>query len=163
PGHQARAITQLHSCRQSQRSVLEFATEFRNLASLSGFNEPAKIHLFYIGLDTSLIQRLATEPLPNTLDQLIDQVIELENRINARSAYLPKRSVPFRNWSTPAPPVFPRPAMPAPDHQASEPMDVDAVTSRPRAPLDTAERQRRLANNLCLYCCQPNHILRVII
>ena len=38
-------------------------------------------------------------------------------------------------------------------------MEIDSVNSQ-RATLTNQERQRRRANNLCLYCGNPDHIVR---
>ncbi|KAI2645331.1 Transposon Tf2-6 polyprotein [Labeo rohita] len=115
----------------------EYALDFRTLAAQSGWNDgPLKLH-YRKGLQPELQVELACRDEGLSLSQYIDLSIRIDNVMRARK---PSRAV------TMIPPTSPIPVA------SPEPMQL-GVTK-----LSAEERERRLKNNLCLYCGQAGHI-----
>ncbi|KAL0164214.1 hypothetical protein M9458_039967, partial [Cirrhinus mrigala] len=128
---------QIVALRQGRRTAADYALDFRTLAAQSGWNDgPLKLH-YRKGLNSDLQVELACRDEGLSLNQYIDLSIRIDNVMRARKPY---RSI--------AAPFQPQAAAAAPP----EPMQVGATK------LTTEERERRLRNNLCLYCGQAGHI-----
>ncbi|KAI2646312.1 Transposon Tf2-6 polyprotein [Labeo rohita] len=123
--------------RQGRRTAADYALDFRTLAAQSGWNDgPLKLH-YRKGLNPDLQVELACRDEDLSLKQYIDLSIRVDNVMRARK--------PARTF-TPLPLTQPS-ALPAP-----EPMQLGTTK------LTVEERERRLRNNLCLYCGQPGHL-----
>ncbi|KAI2663045.1 Transposon Tf2-6 polyprotein [Labeo rohita] len=128
---------QIVALRQGRRTAAEYALDFRTLAAQSGWNDgPLKLH-YRKGLNSDLQVELACRDEDLSLNQYIDLSIRVDNVMRARRS---NRSL--------MPTFQPQPTV----SNAPEPMQLGATK------LTTEERQRRLNNNLCLYCGQPGHI-----
>ncbi|KAI2661314.1 Transposon Tf2-6 polyprotein [Labeo rohita] len=128
---------QIMALRQGRRTAAEYALDFRTLAAQSGWNDgPLKLH-YRKGLQPDLQVELACRDENLSLSQYIELSIRVDNVMRARK--------PSRAFT--ASPPFPSVPMASP-----EPMQL-GVTK-----LSAEERERRLRNNLCLYCGQAGHI-----
>ncbi|KAI2668070.1 Retrotransposon-derived protein PEG10 [Labeo rohita] len=128
---------QIVALRQGRRTAAEYALDFRTLAAQSGWNDgPLKLH-YRKGLNSDLQVELACRDENLSLNQYIDLSIRVDNVMRAR-----KPSRPFTPTFQPQPSAS----------SAPEPMQLGTTK------LTTEERERRLCNNLCLYCGQPGHI-----
>lgn len=134
-------------------SVSNYAAEFKRLAPYTNWNDAALSYQFYQGLKSSTKDELARCPRPNSLEDLIQVAISIDNRIQER--FLEKATNQPRRYYQSVPNVV--------HPQYSDKMEIDTIrpprVSQPRAPLSNKERQHRLDNKLCLYCGQPNHMV----
>uniref|UniRef100_A0A8C1TEZ2 CCHC-type domain-containing protein n=1 Tax=Cyprinus carpio TaxID=7962 RepID=A0A8C1TEZ2_CYPCA len=133
----------LYNLKQGKMSVNEYVLQFRTLAATSGWNEQALITTYRQGLDPRVRLHLAA------YEDTIGRFIQLSIRFATcmQSCLEEHQGQPQHNISLCQPePVSP----PEPAH---EPMQLDSTR------LTGAERQRRLTQNLCLYCGSPGHIL----
>ncbi|KAL0195002.1 hypothetical protein M9458_008574, partial [Cirrhinus mrigala] len=128
---------QIVALKQGRRTAVDYALEFRTLAAQSGWNDgPLKLH-YRRGLNQDLQVELACRDEGLTLNQYIDLSIRIDSVMRSRK---PNR---------PLPNVFPN--QPAAS-SAPEPMQLGTTK------LTVEERERRIRNNLCLYCGQAGHI-----
>ncbi|KAI2645110.1 Transposon Tf2-9 polyprotein [Labeo rohita] len=128
---------EIMALRQGRRSAADYALTFRTLAAQSGWNDgPLKLH-YRKGLNSDLQLELACRDEDLTLEQYIDLSIRVDNVMRARRSTRHLPSLPLSTASPEAP---------------SEPMQLGATR------LSLEERERRLRNNLCLYCGQAGHI-----
>ena len=128
------ATRQLFRIRQGQRSISDYAIEFRTLAASAGWGEQELHGAYFNGLSERLLDELNTCELPTSLNALIDLTLRIDTRLTDRQAArhsretVRPREVPrTRNYTSFRPMDFPEP----------EPMQV----GRTRLPFD--ERQRR--------------------
>ncbi|KAK3565620.1 hypothetical protein QTP86_012943 [Hemibagrus guttatus] len=141
--------TQHHPAVTSLSSFLEHFREFRTLASASGWNEQALITTYRQGLNPSIRLHLAAYVDSIGLEKFIQLSIRVatcmqlcleEHQDQLLPPAAPRRSEHVR---------CPEPA--------DEPMDLEhsdvATIERQR------ERQRRLAQNRCLYCGRLGHFI----
>ncbi|KAI4900377.1 hypothetical protein NFI96_000695, partial [Prochilodus magdalenae] len=145
--------------RQGSRSVAEYSLEFRTIAAGTGWNEPALLTFYRLGLNQDVLTELAFRDDDDlSLDELITLAIRLDH-LKSRSSFVSPRtpfvrtprSAPHVSMPTPQPRAVPRvTSEPSPE----EPMQCDS--SR----LSRAERLRRLHGGLCLYCGAGGHFLR---
>ncbi|KAI2661215.1 Transposon Tf2-9 polyprotein [Labeo rohita] len=128
---------QIMALRQGRRTAAEYALDFRTLAAQSGWNDgPLKLH-YRKGLQQDLQVELACRDENLSLSQYIELSIRVDNVMRARK--------PSRAFTA----FPPSPSIPM---ASPEPMQL-GVTK-----LSAEERERRLRNNLCLYCGQAGHI-----
>uniref|UniRef100_A0A3B1JAD9 CCHC-type domain-containing protein n=1 Tax=Astyanax mexicanus TaxID=7994 RepID=A0A3B1JAD9_ASTMX len=135
--------------RQGNRSVSDYALEFRTLAAGSGWNEPALRVMFRNGLRADVLSELACKDDGLPLDELISLAIRLDQ--------LKQSSVPGRRAGIPTPHLAtPRASgyTPRSTFREEEPMQVDATR------LSSEEKRRRLQAGLCFYCGRAGHMLR---
>ena len=138
----ARVLSEL---RQRERSVSDYAIEFKTLAAECRWNEEAQWDRFLHGLADRVQREIYALDLPPSLNGLIDLAL----RVDARLARVGPR----------APPSLPRGGV---EHQRSSGMDA-AGPSDPepmqvgRARLSREERERRRSLGLCLYCGRAGH------
>ncbi|KAK2867740.1 hypothetical protein Q8A67_025857 [Cirrhinus molitorella] len=130
---------QLMALKQGRGSAADYALTFRTLAAQSDWNEgPLKLH-YRKGLNMELQAELACRDEGLSLEQYIDLSIRVDNLMRSRK--------PIRHT------VSYSPAQAAASSEAEvEPMQVGFTR------LTVEERERRMRNNLCLYCGQPGHL-----
>ena len=110
------------------------------------WNSAAQRSQFRRGLSEAIKDELTRVEAPDDLDDFIQVCIRIDQRLSER-----KRE---RFWSLDHRPTYSFSSTAQRDPQsAPEPMQVDAL----RRSLSTAEKERRLAENLCLYCGEPGH------
>ncbi|KAL0195064.1 hypothetical protein M9458_008636, partial [Cirrhinus mrigala] len=128
---------QIVALRQGRRTAADYALEFRTLAAQSGWNDgPLKLH-YRKGLNQDLQVELACRDEGLTLNQYIDLSIRIDNVMRSHKPNRPLTNVFQTQPSTPSVP---------------EPMQLGTTK------LTVEERERRICNNLCLYCGQAGHI-----
>ncbi|KAI2661634.1 Transposon Tf2-6 polyprotein [Labeo rohita] len=128
---------QIVTLRQGRRTAADYALDFRTLAAQSGWNDgPLKLH-YRRGLNSDLQVELACRDEGLTLNQYIDLSIRIDNVMRSRK---PSRlfTAPFQTQPS----------------TASNPEPMQLGTTK----LTVEERERRIRNNLCLYCGQAGHI-----
>ncbi|XDV42921.1 hypothetical protein PO909_011499 [Leuciscus waleckii] len=130
---------QLFNLRQAKNSVSTYTLQFRTLAAASGWNETGLLTAFRQGLNADIRQLMVMYDDSMGIENFIQRTIRVSQRLIAFS--LP-------NFAAYPPPSAPSVALPAP-----EPMQVDSYH------LTHAERQRRILNQLCLYCGREGHVI----
>ena len=136
--------------RQGDRTVSDYAIDFRTQARKSAWNSAALCDAFLLGLGDQIKDQLVSYDLPATLEDLIQLASRVDRRIQSRlqerrqqlqSVRSPPRRVHTRGVGH-----FQRSSSPDP-----EPMQLGSTR------LTLEERERRFKNNLCMYCGQPGH------
>ncbi|CAL9686262.1 unnamed protein product [Knipowitschia caucasica] len=146
------AAKRLFTLRQGNRSVAEFAIEFRTLAAESDWNDEALHGVFLNALSETLKDVMASRDLPNKLDELIDLAIRVDYRLRERRREKAGKMPLTGSRNSLA--VFPAvPSAPVQSTTSPEPMQLG------RASVDAEERQRRLNTRSCFYCGQLGHFL----
>ncbi len=144
------ATTKLRALKQGNRPASTYASEFRQLSSVLEWNDAALIDQFRDGLRGDVKDLMIAHPDPRELNDAIALAIKCDNRLFERRQERKSESIPT--------PGFP---LTTPSSRISvggvEPMQLDAVRFRQ---LSVAERERRIANRLCLYCGLSGHIIR---
>ncbi|KAI2655839.1 Transposon Tf2-6 polyprotein [Labeo rohita] len=123
-------------------TAADYTLRFRTLAAQTGWPpEPLKA-IYRKGLSHDLQSELACRDEGKTLEQFMELTIQIDNLMRSRRG---------GRQTQPA-----RPAPSASNYSATssspEPMQIG------RTHLTEEERERRLRDNLCLYCGQPGHI-----
>uniref|UniRef100_A0A3B5QIN5 Retrotransposon gag domain-containing protein n=1 Tax=Xiphophorus maculatus TaxID=8083 RepID=A0A3B5QIN5_XIPMA len=136
------ASKRIWNLRQGNRSVADFAIDFRTIGTESGWNEPALTGAFQHALNDKLKDEQACRDEPGCLDELINLAIKIDNRVRDRSRPSnPRPSLPPIRRGSPSP-DSPNP----PIQNPPEPMQVG------RARLSPEEWQSRISSGCCLYC-----------
>ncbi len=125
---------QLLALSQGRRTAADYALSFRTLAAQTTWVEDTLKLLFRKGLNTELQSELACRDEGRTLSQFIELTIHVDNLIRSRRT---TRSAP---------------RSPPRSQEATEPMQLGFT------PLTPQERERRMQNQLCLYCGQAGHM-----
>ncbi|KAK3526942.1 hypothetical protein QTP86_004713 [Hemibagrus guttatus] len=131
--------------RQGKLTVPEYALQFRTLAAKSGWNEQALLAAYRQGLDPQVRLHLASYEDAIGLERLIQLSIRVATRMQSCVDEPQDQSSP-NTW-------LDQPATVSPPEPAPEPMHLGTSHLTP------AERQRRLTQNLCLYCGAPGHAI----
>ncbi|KAK3549173.1 hypothetical protein QTP70_033656 [Hemibagrus guttatus] len=129
---------QLCRLQQGKQTVPEYTLQFQTLAAKSGWNEQALLAAYRQGLNPQVRLHLAAYEDAIGLERLIQLSICVAARMQL-CVNEPQDQSPYGTWrDRPAPVSSPEPA-PKPMHLGT-------------SHLTPAERQRRLTQNLCLYC-----------
>ncbi|XP_061786097.1 uncharacterized protein [Nerophis lumbriciformis] len=158
PGREA--AQSLLRLQQGQRSVTDFAIEFRRLAAESEWPTSALVDVFSLGLADKVRRLMIPLKTPDSLDELVATAVEVETRLfdweTDRLRQQGWRSSAYngsghgRHQITAAPiPIIDAVSISRED----EPMQLGG--SR----LTQAERDRRFRLHLCLYCGEADHRL----
>ncbi len=128
---------QFLSLRQEGGSAADYALSFRTLAAQTGWRDadPLKL-LFRKGLNPELQSEITCRDEDKTLEQFIDLAIRLDNLLRSRRPPRPSLA----------------PAVTATVPPGTEPMQIGFTH------LSGEERERRIRQNLCLYCGLPGHM-----
>ena len=150
------AARELLHMRQGNKTVSDFAIDFRTLAATCGWNKDALYDAFLNGLSESLKDELASRELPATFDELVDLAIRLDNRLRLRwkekgNSRPRMQRPPVLLPSLPAAASTPSTAT----TDATEPMQVN------RTRLSAEEYKRRKDSGVCLYCGGPGHFANI--
>ena len=140
------ATTKLRALRQSNRPATVYPSEFRQISCDLRWDAAALISQFIHGLQEGVKDFLVHLPDPVTLGDAISQAIRADNRLYERR--MEKYQTPLRSrprYEPPPPPIA---------HSSPEDMQIDAARYKP---LTQAEKDRRRALGLCLYCGGENH------
>jgi hypothetical protein len=144
-----RAEKELLTIRQKNRSISTIVSEFQRLAFETHMNDEALFPLFYNTLNDDVKDEICKVPRPSTIEEYYHLAIAIDNRLFER-----KREKRFGTRFTPQEPRTFRSSPAAYDPDA---MIIDNIQKR--GPISETEKQRRKANNLCLYCAAPDHKL----
>lgn len=145
---------------QGNRSVEDYAVEFRTLVSRSKWSPESLVDVFYQGLSSSLKDELAAQDYPQDLEKCISLASRVDRRLRER-----RRERAWereRTWETrprpfsPPTAASPRGSSPsaAPTREEPEPMQLG------RSKLSAEEKSRRQEGNLCFYCGQLGHFVK---
>jgi hypothetical protein len=116
------------------------------LALESGYNDTALLQIYHDGLNDSIKDSLAQAiEVPDKLEEYALLCIKIDNRQYSR-----------RMEKTPS--YFPSQA--AVPNSGPEPMQVDTIQLPPKAPLTSAEREKRSKMGLCFYCGTSGHMAK---
>uniref|UniRef100_A0A9J8BTX3 ribonuclease H n=1 Tax=Cyprinus carpio carpio TaxID=630221 RepID=A0A9J8BTX3_CYPCA len=137
----------LYNLKQGKMSVNEYALQFRTPAATSGWNEQALLTTYRQGLEPRVRLHLAAYEDTIGLEWFIQLSIRFAIRMQSCLEEHQGQAYPNSPLCRPEAVSSPEPA--------NEPMLVDSYR------LTVAERQRRLSQNLCLYCASPGHIISV--
>ena len=144
------ATQQLFRIRQGQRSISDYAIDFRTLAASARWGEQELHGAYFNGLSERLLDELSTCKLPVSLDTLIDLTLRIDTRLADRHASRrPREPDRFREY----PKACVQTLFRATEIPEPEPMQVG------RTKLSMSERQRRRDKHLCLYCGDSGHLL----
>uniref|UniRef100_A0A3Q3ALW9 Ty3 transposon capsid-like protein domain-containing protein n=1 Tax=Kryptolebias marmoratus TaxID=37003 RepID=A0A3Q3ALW9_KRYMA len=149
---QTSASRELWNLKQGQRTVSDFAIDFRIKAAASKWDAVALKSAYFHALSEEIKDELATLDEPETLEEFISLTIKLDNRIRSRIKERSRRNPPAR-----APLQVTQTSLqeiPTPS-ETSEPEPMQLGNTR----LTPEERQKRLVSRLCLYCGGPNHFI----
>jgi Ty3 transposon capsid-like protein len=159
PDERRSAVTKLERLRQ-RGPAHEYKADFLALAPITGWDDHALCDAFYKGLKPEVKDELALLDSPDSLEQLMRRTISIDNRRLARAQERQAEAPgsPFRtrrDVSDTVPRQATGPRASAPTSSAPKVMPRTAPSrSRKIAP---EERQRRLDNDLCVYCGGAGH------
>jgi hypothetical protein len=148
------SANKIRRLRQGNSPASSYAAEFIQLASDLDWNDSALINMFRSGLSDAVKDMLVHYDYPDTLSLAMELAIRCDTRLHetrlersGRDFSSPRAFVSRPNDT----PTVSFPNAPSTRSSVSDPMEIDAV-SRPRGPLSQAEKDRRRAAGLCLYC-----------
>ncbi|KAK3546860.1 hypothetical protein QTP86_003750 [Hemibagrus guttatus] len=129
---------ELYNLKQGKMSINEYALQFRTLAAKSGWNKQTLLTSYCQGLDPQVRLHLAAYK-----DSIgLERFIQLSIRFATRMQSCLEEHQGHAQLTT----ILCRPGSVSPPEPAHEPMQLESSRLTP------AERQRRLTQNLCLYC-----------
>ncbi|XP_077181108.1 uncharacterized protein LOC143831721 [Paroedura picta] len=135
PFERETAEKKLRAHRQGKLSVVEYAREFKELASsVPDWTEPQRVLSFVGGLNPTLADKCLLLEDPLTVEGWVQLAGEMENRLERASMVQVLAGKTVAKTSTPA-------------------------KTKPRAKLEPSERTRRMEKGLCLGCGQAGHFL----
>ncbi|XP_077196654.1 uncharacterized protein LOC143838739 [Paroedura picta] len=135
PFERETAEKKLRAHRQGKLSVVEYAREFKELASsVPDWTEPQRVLAFVGGLNPTLADKCLLLEDPLTVEGWVQLAGEMENRLERASMVQALAGKTMAKTSTP-------------------------VKTKPRTKLEPAERTRRMEKGLCLGCGQAGHFL----
>lgn len=153
------AATKIRKLRQGTRPAATYASEFRLLACDVPWGEAALIDQFRHGLQDAVKDLLLMMKEPEDLNEAITQAVKCDNRLYERQQErrLTSRSHTFASTHFTKPAQTHHTLAPSAPSSSAEPMQLDGIRTKT---LSHEERQRRMKENLCLFCGQPGHIAR---
>jgi len=131
--------------KQGSLTVSDYALQFRTLAAASGWNEQAMITTYRQGLDPHVRLHLAA----------YEDSIGLEKFIQLSIRFATRMQLCLEEHQ--GQPLFPSTLRQPESVSSPEPANDSMQIEHSR--LSSAERQRRLAQNLCLYCGGAGHYI----
>ena len=145
------AAKKLWSLKQGSRSVADFTVDFRTLAAQAGWDYRALKAVFLNALSEKLKDELASRDKPDSLEDLIDLAIRVDERLRERVRERRSHDQSPAQRSSPSAPPVPSQARPIFSQPTEEPMQIG------RAHLSAEERDKRIRGQLCLYCGGTGH------
>ena len=83
--HGREAAHHLVALRQRERTVSDYAIEFRTLAVACGWNPAVQTEIFLNGLSEYIEDEIYTQCLPEGFDALVDLALQVDNKIGRAS------------------------------------------------------------------------------
>jgi len=151
PDRVRNATRQLNVIKQGSKEFSDHYAAFQVLAADVNWTEENLRITLMSSLSYDLQAALLTTAEPPVWDDLIALLQTTDNRIRALNARNPRTSS-----SVPKPAKAAHPTSSNSGHYGPAPMDLSA--GRRRGPLTQEERQRRIAQGLCLYCGGSGHL-----
>lgn len=152
----------LKRLKQGSGSVIHYSTRFRTIVINTGYNEEAKLAAFKSGLSDQIRDIMATSLTdPDTLEDLISLAIKIDTRIfdrkmeTAALGAAPRTAAAVSSIGSTALAIGGA-ATGGSDRYTTSQMGSNSFKSRKR--ISNQERQRRIQNNLCLFCGESGHI-----
>jgi hypothetical protein len=143
-------------------SAITYATEFRKHSLYLKWGDEAFRQAYFDGLKYDVQDKLLSPQEFPDLNSLIDASIRWDNLLFQRRRGQPSNKGSSHATVTPRKSGFGSPSTYTPrtpvvnsSTPGPVPMDIDSFA--PKGPLTPAERERRVKNNLCLYCGKPGH------
>uniref|UniRef100_A0A3B3BDH1 CCHC-type domain-containing protein n=1 Tax=Oryzias melastigma TaxID=30732 RepID=A0A3B3BDH1_ORYME len=135
---------------QNNRSVDDYAIEFRTLAADCSWGERALTDVFYQGLNDFIKDELAARDCPTSFDALVELASRIDRRMRDRRREKGRRQFTikplfFKTDRTSAATTR------GSEEEAGEPMQLGYLRLSPE------ERERRQKQNLCFYCGEAGH------
>lgn len=182
PDQVATAERQLYTLRQ-RGSASTYGTEFARYAVLVKWNDEAKAAQFYRGLKDIIKDKIAEIGRPKAYQELYDMAIRIDTRLFERQIERGDRNPtqfaqPYRSYGRPPFSGNVKPVTSSwtktessvtrpntqPFYRKNESLNA-AFSGKPtttlRGRLTPAEYQRRKDDNLCLYCGEAGHLVKV--
>jgi Retrotransposon gag protein len=127
---------------QGKRSVAQMVPEFKINVFIAGWQQENLFRIFLNTLNENVRDELLKETRPPTFDAFVERAIAIDRQLFERAYDRRTRQNRFQNI---------RPS--------SDNMEVDNlnIQSKTFGKLSSAERSRRINNNLCLYCGGSGH------
>ncbi|KAI2647957.1 Transposon Tf2-9 polyprotein [Labeo rohita] len=132
---------ELIKLKQAKNNIHDYTLRFLALAASSGWNDVALLAAYRKGLQPTIRRQMAIYEDTVSLESFIKKAIHISQHL---SACAPDTSLPR----------FLSPVSATSPEGEDEPMITDTYRLSP------SERTRRMQNHLCLYCGEPNHIIR---
>jgi len=151
------ALRKYRTITQGRRSAAAYWAEFQKIIADLNYGQPEYIDQFKLGLHHEVRRQLALrDDLPDTVIELANQVIALDNRLfNFRSANEPRQYQPHpQNYQNPTSTV-PQPLPHDPDA-----MDLDATRRNRYQRPNQARTYQPQRSNACYQCGRPGHFAR---
>ena len=155
------SAARLHSLNQGNRSVAEFAVEFRILAARSLWDDAALSSAFRRRLNDQ-IKDLILRDQPSSLSEHIALALKVDDRLRERRLEKSiKTTAPVSRSNRP---FSPRESPVVHSNVTSNPPVTAAHETEPmqlgRSRLTQAMREHRMQNRLCLYCGKSGHFIQ---
>lgn len=144
---QQEAGKRLLTLKQGLKTVADHSIDFRIMAERTGWNELALQGTFLNSLSKTIRDKLATCDEPQSLDELINLSIRIDNRLRERRN---ERMSSYRPWT---PTIHVTSEGPSAEHPLPETMQAG------RGRLSPEERLRRFGTRVCIYCGKKGHFL----
>ena len=135
------AERQLLTMRQGRRSVARMIPEFKINVFIAGWQNENLFRIFLNTLNDNVRDELLKETRPATLQLYMDRAIAIDRQLFERQLDRKNRGGPRTSVAI--------------AESSSDDMQLDALQVGRR--LFAEERQRRIQNNLCLYCGGAGH------
>lgn len=136
-------------------SVSIYTSQFTRLASQLNWGEEALYGQYHLGLKSIIKDRLINYPKTNSLSQLITLAKDIDYRLIERNEE--KNNYYSHNYNNYNYPSYNLKQQFRPINHDPNAMEIDGIVPK-RSTLSPEEYQRRINNNLCLYCGGSNHI-----
>jgi hypothetical protein len=146
------AVRAIYALRQ-KGSATGYTAEFQRYSVNTGWGDAALMDQYYVGLKDNIKDELTRRDKPDSLEELITEAVEIDNRFYERS--LEKRGVFSEGRNTR---YFP-PAQRVRKQNTAwpQPMELDATMRREMSP---QERQKHMTNKTCFKCGKTGHMAR---
>jgi hypothetical protein len=155
------ATRAFRALKQKNTDLSTYVAEFSKLAAEVPWDDRAKLDHFQDGLSYELKQALVHYPDATSLEVLIDQASQIEQKLSRLRNHPRNPSAPAttRQPAGPAPATTTREDKPATHASfvAGGPTPMDLSSGRPR--LTQEERDRRRNNGLCIACGKNDHFI----
>ena len=163
PNAKTKAQILLKRLKQGSASVIQYSTRFRSIVIDTDYNEAAKMSAFRSGLSDQIKDILATTLAdPETLEDLISLAIKIDTRIFDRKMEAAisgggSRVAAVTETGTVAMAAFGTATAAKASNGTTAATHGGSGTFKGRKKISNQERQRRIQNNLCLYCGESGH------